>query len=872
MELKNFQKAVINDLTRFLALLNETSSIPVAYRTFWETNTPPVPVGFGGMNPYKNILPGVPNVCLKVPTGGGKTFIAANAIKPIFDSLPHNKTKAVAWLVPSDAILEQTIKSLSDPHHPYRYKINTDFSHRVSVYTKTQLLFGQDFNPTTVNERLSVFVLSYDSFRAKNREGRKVFQENGCLAEFAKFFNDPSILLAGTDETALIQVIRHLNPVVIVDESHNASSSLSKEMLLNFNPSFVLDLTATPKNESNIISFVDARRLKNENMVKLPVIVYNRRTQSDVFSEAITAQRKLEVQAQLDRQKTGRYIRPIVLFQAEPKGNDKTTFDKVKKALLDLEIPSNQIAIKTGDDKKDLRGVDLLSEDCPIRYIITVNALKEGWDCPFAYVLATVANRKSSVDVEQILGRILRLPYTKKNENMALNISYVITSSSDFQDALKKIIKGLNDAGFSEKEYRTGTMDEPLAAPTPTEGEQLPIPLDDTDDDITVDIEAVRARLEALEREPQQNISEDPMFAPAIEEATNYESAIQESGNLDFEDAPSEVRPFMNTKPMNKEFEEDALQLRLPQFFVPNDNMPEHFGLSKTELLTKEALLGNFTLNNKDTMIDFSALDAEIVRVDLEETEEAIPKAFKLKGIDSQYYREWFNSQSSERRIQECNKIIIDRLSKIIALSNKELGDYVCRVMEVLTPEQLEDLQQSPVLYYEKIKKKIEELMDKHSETVFERWVEQSKITCDPSYTFKKAISPARTTSAYPKSLYTAEAEMNEWEEKIVWELSNMENIRWWHRNISRSGFNINGYVNAFPDIIAMTKSGKILVIEPKGKHLDNTDSAHKAKVGKQWEKLAGRDYRYYMVFKESGFQVKDAVTLERFLEIVREL
>jgi type III restriction enzyme len=241
------------------------------------------------------------------------------------------------------------------------------------------------------------------------------------------------------------------------------------------------------------------------------------------------------------------------------------------------------------------------------------------------------------VDVEQILGRILRLPYTKKNKNTALNISYVITSSSSFGDTLDKVVKGLNDAGFSEKDYRPGAMDDPLETPAQTEGAQLPIPPQhDTDDDIAVDVdvEAVRARLDKLRREQSSDISDDPMFAQAIEQAADYENAIQGSGYLDFDDAPSEVRPFMNTKRMNKEFEEEVSRLRLPQFFVPDD-MPEYFGNPQRELLTKEALLGDFTLADKDMMIDFSALDAEIARVDLEEKTEAVPKAFKLKGMEN---------------------------------------------------------------------------------------------------------------------------------------------------------------------------------------------------------------------------------------------
>ena len=452
MELKKYQLQVIKDLDRFLELLIEKQNISKAYNALW--NEKGINVGIDGMPPYDPELAGVPQVCFKVPTGGGKTFLAANSLKPIFASMPHIHPKAVVWLVPSDAILSQTYKTLTDKNHAYRKKIDVDFGNKVEVYSKQQLLNGQNFNPTSVSDNLSIFVLSYDSFRTSKKDGRKAYQENGSLLPFVRFKQDSSNLLEDTDETALIQVIRKLNPVVIVDESHHATSKLSKEMLQNFNPSFVLDLTATPKKGSNIISFVDARQLKAENMVKLPVIVYNRKSQEDVFISAVSLRRKLELEAVQGLKNGGKYIRPIVLFQAQPRNNDEsTTYEKIKHTLIEMGIPESEIAIKTAD-KDELRNIDLSSSDCNIRYIITVNALKEGWDCPFAYILATVANRTSSIDVEQILGRILRLPNTKKNESEVLNLSYVITSSNAFYATLDKVVVGLNAAGFTSKDYR----------------------------------------------------------------------------------------------------------------------------------------------------------------------------------------------------------------------------------------------------------------------------------------------------------------------------------------------------------------------------------------------------------------------------------
>jgi type III restriction enzyme len=879
MEPKAYQQNVLDDLSRFLALLDKTEPIAKAYERFWMEKN--VKVGLDGLTPYQDMLPGVPNVCLKVPTGGGKTFIAANAIKPIFDALPFSKNKAVVWLVPSDAILEQTLKALSDPNHPYRQKIDTHFSSRVEVYSRAQLLAGQNFSPTTVNEQLSLFVLSYDAFRTSKKEGRKAYQENGNLDQFARVFNDPSIQLADTDETALIQIIRHLNPVVIVDESHHAGTPLSKEMLKNFNPCFVLDLTATPRKESNIIAYVDARQLKKENMVKLPVIVYNRRNPTGVISDAIRIRDKLEADALRERENTGRYIRPIVLLQAQSKNSDagdNATFDKIKRILIDIGIPENQIAIKTAEIN-ELRGVDLLSEDCPIRYIITINALKEGWDCPFAYVLATVANRSSVVDVEQILGRILRLPHTRKHENTKLNISYVVTSSNDFQATLQQVIRGLNNAGFSDRDYRVGDNEEPAAEP-PAPPQQTEIGFPTTKDDISpididadidanvdidadVDIDAARLSISA----PPET-EDDELFSHALDQATAYEAAMQQDTDIDA--APLEVKEHMNQFFMNEEFMAEAENLRLPQFVTPQP--PSIFSDDKEALLTREKLTAEFSLREKDTEIDFSTLEAEIARLDISETKDAAPKAWKLTGKDNHLFREWFSSQPSETRIAHCKSMIRAQLSKINAINDKDLRDYVDRALGALSAAQQEELQQSPHIYLAKIKHKINVLLDAHREKNFDLWIQQGKITCAPKYAFKSVISPIKHTSAFPKSLYGAEEEMNGLEKKVAWELANLPNIKWWHRNIARSGFYINGYVNAYPDIIAMTASGKILMIEPKGDHLENTESRQKAKIGRAWQNMAGANFRYYMVFENKEPEGEGALRFDDFMTIVREL
>ena len=480
--------------------------------------------------------------------------------------------------------------------------------------------------------------------------------------------------------------------------------------------------------------------------------------------------------------------------------------------------------------------------------------------------------------MEQILGRILRLPYTRRNAQDILNISYVITSSNNFQSTLENVIAGLNNAGFSNKDYRLGTLHEiatTAPVPIPSETDADIVSSEQIDDDVSVDTEKIKAKLDesTADTVSSANIVANEMLNQALEQTKQYEEAVQASDNPNYTTAPPDVKQFMSTITLSAEFALEVSQLLLPQFFMPQ-NISWLPGDSKT-LLTKEALTERFTLRGKDTDIDFSSIDAEIARIDIDENAENIPKAFRLEGIANQHFQEWFNSLTSETKRRQCEDAIVNRLNKINYLSHKELVNYVRRVIDMLSPEQLEDLQQSTHVYIAKIKKKINALVEAHSEKEFFLWVEQGKVSCESSYAFPGSISPLRHTSKFSSSLYTSEEAMNEWEEEVVWRLLGTGDIRWWHRNISRKGFNINGFINHYPDIIAMTKGGKILAIEPKGDYLDNDESRQKAKLGKVWQNEAnksGDKYRYYMVFQNKDLKIDGAVKFERLLEIVRGL
>ena len=870
MELKKFQKQVISDLNRYCELLNSTNSVVKAYNDFWLEKG--VRVGFEAVPTYNNTIANTPHVCFKVPTGGGKTFLACNSLKTIFGNLPSKKAKVVVWLVPSDAILTQTLKNLSNPEHSYRQKIETDFNGRVQVYSKQQVLDGQQFNPTTVNEQLSIVVMSFDSFRIKNKEGRKVYQENGNLQQFAKFITTPETLIEGIDDTALIQVLNQLSPVVVVDESHHTTGDLSVEMLKNLNPCFILDLTATPRKNSNIISYVDAAQLKAENMVKLPVIVYNRPSQEEVIADAIDLRNRLDELAETNTDEC--YIRPIVLFQAQPRNaENKETFDKLKESLVENGIPAEEIAIKTAEIN-EIKDKDLMSSDCKIKYIITVNALKEGWDCSFAYILATLANKTSTVDVEQILGRVLRLPYTKQNASKFLNLSYVLTSSNDFHATISKVIQGLNDAGFSDKDYRIAE-EKSVVEPVPKPVQQeitLKSPTADVEEFLEFDSSALKAIIDERKQSDKPITAIDDMLASAEAKSDTYEEELKNLQSEPLSDLPLEIRSKVTTYRMYDKFKDEALALEIPQFYFQSENSLFAFlEGGYQELVSKEFLSDGFTLKDKGVDIDFRTATESVAEIDVNKNE--TPKYRFMQEAESEYFKEMFKNQTPESRIKNCKYQIKQILEKSDFVAGSELTAYIDRVVENMNGDELTALEKNVHGFATKIKDKINKLLDVHRRERFKHLLETGKIECLPSFKLKSEINPGETFSLLSKSLYVAEQTMNPFERRVVEKVSSMPNIKWWHRNIERHEFCINGFINHYPDFIVMTNSGFIVMIEAKGEHLtSNDDSREKAELGKIWQAQAGGKFRYYMVSEDEIASNPDAIGLDKFLSIVKEL
>ncbi len=454
LQLKEYQQRALDALGAYLRRAVQMNDADGAfYLTTREV--------YGQGVPYRPVeeLPGLPYVCLRIPTGGGKTLVACHAVGIAAKELLHSDHPLVLWLTPSNAIRDQTYRALSDRSHPYRQALETAAG-PVSVLSLGDALYLQ---PATLNTGATVIVSTVQAFRVTDTEGRKVYEASGALmshfSDLPEALKDGLEMLGDKPKTSLANLLYLRRPILIVDEAHNARTPLSFETLARFNPACILEFTATPDtqdNPSNVLHSVSAAELKAEAMIKMPIRLKVRGAWKELLADAIDTRHRLEAAARLEQKQTGEYLRPIMLLQAQPRSRTRQTLtvDTVRQTLIeDFNIPESQIVRATGD-VDELGDSDLSAPDCPTRYVITIQALREGWDCPFAYVLCSVTESRSSTAVEQILGRVLRMPKAARKVHEALNLAYAFSASDNFGEVVQQLEYSLIQNGFERQEVK----------------------------------------------------------------------------------------------------------------------------------------------------------------------------------------------------------------------------------------------------------------------------------------------------------------------------------------------------------------------------------------------------------------------------------
>jgi type III restriction enzyme len=462
--LKEYQKRVVKDIEEFFEHLDKSKAAADDYLSS----------AFGTHPKYRQYPDrpitgrGVlyPRVCIKMPTGGGKTLIAIETIRAYQNLFAKRKTGLVVWITHRDQIYRQTIENLQNKSHVYRQFLDQASGNRTLILEKGQAIRRQD-----VEENLVVLMLMIQS--ARNTEVNKMFEDSGGYTDFFPLENRYDLHKALAEQipnldktedslyermqikTSLGNVIRTLEPLLIVDEFHTMFTDIARATIDGLNPSVVIGLSATPKRGMNIISSVAGRDLKEEEMIKLEMHLRGpNRDWQEMLASVKQQREELEKKAKKLEQNKGAYIRPIALIQVERLGRDQrgrgfVHSEDAREFFVSLGVPKHEIAVKSAY-MDEIKQQKLLSKESEIRYIITKEALKEGWDCSFAYILGVIPNARNNASMTQLVGRIMRQPYAKKTKVAELDESYVFFASGHTQEVLERVRQGFEDEGLGD--------------------------------------------------------------------------------------------------------------------------------------------------------------------------------------------------------------------------------------------------------------------------------------------------------------------------------------------------------------------------------------------------------------------------------------
>ncbi|MBN2109407.1 MAG: DEAD/DEAH box helicase family protein [Deltaproteobacteria bacterium] len=874
-ELKTYQESVLESLSTYLKACHTLQDASFAYykvtEQLWEQ----------GLS-YRAIkdpseLADIPYVCLRVPTGGGKTLLACHAVAIANKEYLNLEYSLVLWLVPSNAIRVQTLLALQNRNHPYRQALENTLG-RVSVMDVGEALY---INKSILDSETVIIVATLQAFRVEEKEGRKVYESAGALHHhFSEIEKVKDILY--TDENGVIpfsleNVMRLRRPLVIVDEAHNARTELSFGTLARFRPSAIIEFTATPdntNNPSNVLHSVSAAELKAEDMIKLPIRLETKTDWQAILSDAIAQRAELEKHAEIEQRTTGDYIRPIMLIQAQPHRQDKQTLtvEVLEKSLVDdHHIPAEQIVRATGDDR-GLDGVDLKDPQCPIRFVITVQALREGWDCPFAYVLCSVAEQRSSGAVEQILGRVLRMPYSKSRSEKELNQAYTFVTSPNFFIAAKMLEDALVDSGFQKQEVKD--LIKPIDATqpafifgytkaalpkktitlptTPSTGQLAPelgkkIEIDEAANTITIK--------EPLHEDEKAAVAE-LLAAPEAEAA--WVQAVNEYNQ--------EVAELVKTP------SEKKISFKVPALCIKRSG--------QLELFEEDHLLDyGWNLNAYDPKLT----NAEFTRLTDEGGAIGVVDVSAEGKIKTQFIPELYRQLQAMVSVTNWNdaQLIhwLDYYLRFQELTSEEKSVFLTAMVGDLLDNRgmplsqinrkkfnLLEIAQQKIIAYRKDARK-----QAYEQLLFKDHAAEVAVTPEKCFSFDPENYPRRkkcsASDMFTKHFYPDVGDLEDKGEEFMCAqfIDSMDEVDFWVRNLDRQpqfSFWLQTSTDKFyPDFICKLKNGKFLVVEYKGAdRWSNDDSKEKRRLGDLWAMKSGGSCLFVMPKGHDLGAIKQAV------------
>lgn len=858
MELKPYQDRALDALRTFLS----AARVKSPDRAYAETIVGADLGNYarGGYTPVQG-LESTPYCCLRLPTGGGKTLLASHAIKVAAESYMERNHVPVIWLVPSNTIQTQTLDALKQPRHPYRLALEEAFDGAVAVFDISE---RRQIRPKDFAEKTVVIVATYQAFRVEDKSDRNVYRDDENLEDhFRDVRLGEGLAINDTGDRkgevtlSFANVLYRQRPLMILDEAQNFMTGLSGETKARLNPCAIIEFTATPKPRSNVIAVATAMELKAADMIKMPVHLSHHGSWQQAVAHAVQNRAWLAKIAENDP--AG--IRPIALYQAMPaaEGNEATV-DVLKTYLMDSEkIPENAIVIATGD-QRGLDGVNLFDPQCKIEHVITVQALREGWDCSYAYVFCSLASIRSAGAVEQLLGRVLRMPFATRRASEELNRAYAHVSETNFAAAASGLMDRLIEMGFDERSAREAILEGPETFPLDggSIGPLYPMPepvkltvreRPDTSGWTPAAREAFRmaddgqgAVLAVIAPDASDDVKRE--IATAVEAIAPGAIEAVERNIVQTEATKSPAArgvPF--AVPMLQIMVQGELDLAHPESFID---------LKGWDLLSHGAELPGFNYVESPDSYEFDIEGDRLVYGSIQTSLElALDDA---SNWDASALARFLDRQTRQAHtgqevyLEYCRRVVISLIEKQkIPLAALVRGKYALRRAVIKRVEELRDATGSigVDMFLDGIGMPDQEGTLLHH---FDPHRYDARNPYEPGYRFKKHYySAIGDLKSKGKEFECAQA------------IDRIEEVRHWVRNVDRAAgaYRLPTAKNYFyPDFIAELKDGRQLIVEYKGR-MDQTD-IQKNNIGLKAEEQSGGKLLFLMALEmdEAGRDV----------------
>lgn len=870
--LKKYQQNTLDALTKYLQLCAVYKDVKKAYSESTKEN-------FGAEGLYNDAgFTNIPYLCLRLPTGGGKTLLASHSIPIVCKEYLSRDFSLVIWLVPSNAILEQTYNCLIDNNHPYRRVLDDSFNGNIEILRIDE---ARNVSKGSLQSNTVVIISTFASWRVNDKEGRKVYEQNGSLSSHFEFLKQEQLEKldklndSNVPVHSLANVVYLNNPIFIIDEAHNARTELTFEVLKRLNPSCLIEFTATPKTKgndrSNVLYSVSAAELKAESMIKMPIELLTTIDWQTTIADAVKKQGKLEEIAKQEESITGEYIRPIVLIQAQHDSKTESTInvDEVKNFLLNtLRVPNEYIAVATGTER-GIEGIDLLSSEEQIRFIITKQALKEGWDCPFAYIFSSVAKVSSSKDVEQLLGRVLRMPKVQRKENEALNRAYAFVSSNSFYQTAINLRDSLVKAGFTSEEVSDLIEVSPQQMELGTFFGNIRIQVSNKLDESKLSNE-IKKKIEYVSEE-KAIVLKSEITETEKEEIKNALKSDEDKAKVDII-YDEMIRDSKQKLPPSKQ----GKVFKLPQLYIDFEGEKRIF--DEEVLLPLDWNLAKCDYSLSEFEFPFKVEAGQRGLIDIDSKGKAItyaPSAIQeeLKSLivsstmDKDGLIQWLVKESRHQSIPYAQTIVFisNLVDDLISSRNLQVEHLVFMRFRLKSAVR-EKIKQH---YLDAKKKGFQELLFTEHGVVKEKL---SKFSLGEDFVFPETYpvsNPYSGTFRFSKHYYSQIGEMNDEEEECAINIDSNPNVEFWVRNIERREFHSFWLQTStdkfYPDFVVKLKDGTIVLVEYKNETLYSTDdSKEKRQIGKFYAGLSNGSCRFLMLNGKDWNLLKSLLSIEK--------